>query len=68
MSEKLSDRQIDTLRLLRRSVGADGWAKVSEICWPLLDCVPPDLIERERFEVGGRARFTERGDAVEMYR
>lgn len=66
MSAKLTEHSKAALRLLGRSPkDQDGWAKVSAVVWPLLGGVPPELMEREGDDQnGGRARFTETGEAV----
>ncbi len=67
---KLDAGQQHFLRLARMGMasGADGWAKVSKVVWPLMATMPEDLLEREPFEDGsGRCRLTDRGEAVLDY-
>lgn len=62
----LTEDQRDMLRLYMRSPrDPEGWANVSKGVWPLQECLPERLVERERRENGsGRIRLTAEGQTV----
>lgn len=71
---KLTFHQEQFVKLIGRSpADADGWRKVSEPCcnlfthpdWP--NAIPEELFEFEKFEQGGRVRFTDRGAVLADY-
>lgn len=67
MSNRPLDKFLNLLRLANKEAGVDGWAKVSEIVWPLIADIPDDLLEKEKATDGGRVRLTDRGKAIAMY-
>ncbi len=64
MSEKLTDRQRDMLRLVQRSPDiGDGWRQVSEMLWPLVTSSGhTELLEKDAENL--RVRFTQEGKTV----
>lgn len=65
MSTKLDSGQRRILWLTQKDKKEDGWTPVSATVWPLLEDMPKELLERERFPDGsGRARLTREGETV----
>lgn len=71
---KLIDQQIGLIILMNRSPkDADGWRVVSEALCDLFAAtgkpydLPPELYEFEKLVIGGRVRFTERGEVLAAY-
>lgn len=63
--EKLKAQHKHIMRLIDRDADEAGWAKVSESLYPTLSKnMPPELIEFEKLNKGGRARLTEQGRDV----
>lgn len=63
-----ASQKLAILRLIQEGVCMDGWAHVSVKCWPLIDSLDAELVEREHFEDGsGRARLTDKGIAVAQF-
>ena len=65
----MSNEEIkSTLALVMRSPDrGDGWRTVSGACWPLVETMPPELIDLEPGDEGGRVRMTDEGRAVIAY-
>ena len=66
---QLTEKQKQALKLILRSptIGL-GWRKCSAICWPLLDQIPAELIERQgSYEDGGVVKLTRVGEIVAGY-
>lgn len=57
-----SDKHL--LRLVRQGKDAEGWAKVSEMVWPLVQSLPTELVTIEATDTGGRAKLTDAGETV----
>lgn len=67
MKEKLDIQHKHILRLVHRDADANGWASVSNVLFPILsENMPPELVEFERTDDGGRARLTPDGEAIVM--
>ena len=64
---KLAMGELSILRLAAKDAGADGWAHVSKIVWPLIASVPDELLEKRETETGGDVRITEQGKIVLKY-
>jgi hypothetical protein len=65
---KLNAGQLRLLVLTAKGAsGPDGWTSVSEVVWPVIAALPADLVEREKLEVGGRARLTDAGKVLLAY-
>jgi hypothetical protein len=59
---KLDAGQKNLLRLCKEEADAEGWAKISATIYPhFVKMIPPELVEMEKTEDGGRARLTEQG-------
>jgi hypothetical protein len=52
------------LNLAKKEAKEDGWARVSDVVWPLLEKVPAELLDREPDANGGRCRLTHDGQVV----
>ena len=64
---KLTQQQRDFIKLIQRSIEPDGWAPVSETLWRFMNLLPPNLLETEKFESGGRCRLTHDGQVLANY-
>lgn len=66
---KLTDKQANIMRLIRRSTPVGGWYKVSEPVWPVVaDAqMPPDLVEAQSKDGGHFVRLTDKGETVMEY-
>ena len=66
MTKKLDGGEKNFLRLIAKGQEKyGGWAKVSKPVYPLVQKMPPELVEHEPDDDGrGRARLTQRGEAV----
>jgi hypothetical protein len=67
--QKLTDGQKNILGLIRKGAKEDGWAPVSKFVAPLFTRkhsaqMPTELCEFEQIGEGGRARLTDKGNAV----
>lgn len=68
MTSQLDAGQKHLLRLINRGKKEDGWTSVSAVVFPLLLDLPEDLVEKEKFDIGGgRIRLTEKGNVVLPY-
>lgn len=64
-ARKLVSGEKHFLRLIDKDADAEGWCKVSKMVMPLVKKMPDGLVAWEDTEDGrGRARLTERGQAV----
>jgi hypothetical protein len=65
----LTDKQKNIVLLIRRSTPGDGgWYSVSNAVWPLLDCMPDELIDRRKNDTGGgTVRLTSKDETVAEY-
>ena len=65
-TKKLNSGEKHFLRLIASGQADNGgWAKVSKTLYPLVQKMPPELVEHEPAEDGwGRARLTPQGEAV----
>lgn len=62
---KLGIGTIHLLRLAVKGADADGWAKVSQIVWPLCENLPDDLVEKRPAALGGgHIRLTRDGEVI----
>lgn len=63
---KLDSGQKHLLRLVVDGTDADGWTPVSKPVFPLMERMPPALVELERVgdEGRGRVRLTAEGQKV----
>ena len=62
---KLESQHRHIIKLIGRDRDEDGWATVSAVIFPILSRnMPPDLVEFEEIEGGGRARLTTQGESV----
>lgn len=52
------------MRLIIKGRDSEGWAKVSSAVAPLMKNLPPELVELDLTEDGGRARLTQNGETV----
>lgn len=52
------------MRLILRDRGEDGWAKVSQLVWPLVSSIPDALVEKKPTEDGGFVKLTHDGETV----
>lgn len=65
---KLTQTDIDLLKLVKRSPKIDGWAKVSSMCMQLVENKLTELIEVQKNEDNtGRVRFTPKGEVISEY-
>lgn len=68
---KLSDKQVNFIRLLLRSEDkGEGWRFVSDGLWPFVTetvAEHPELYERKKVDEVGMIRLTERGLIVSEY-
>lgn len=64
---KLDGNRQQILRLIAQDPDAEGWTPVSERLWPYIAAMPDSLVEKRRSDVGGHARLTSDGKAVERY-
>ncbi|CCB64490.1 hypothetical protein [Hyphomicrobium sp. MC1] len=66
---KLTDKQVNIMRLVRRSTPIDGWYKVSEPVWPVVEAahMPSDLVEARQTDGEHFVRLTEKGETVMEY-
>ena len=66
MVKKLDGGEKNFLRLIAQGQEQHGgWAKVSRPLYPLVQKMPPELVEHETEDEGrGRARLTQRGEAI----
>lgn len=67
--QKLTSGQKNVLGLIRKGAKEDGWAPVSKFVAPLFTDkhpaqMPAELCEFEHIGEGGRARLTDKGNAV----
>ena len=64
----LNDKQKAIMALIRRSTSENGWHKVSEQVWPVVEAaaIPSDLIEVNS-EGGHYVRLTPNGEIVMKY-
>lgn len=63
----IDNGQLHLLKLASQEQDAEGWAKVSEILWPIVSKLPDDLVEKRAGEDGGHIRLTEGGQAIVRY-
>ncbi len=65
----LTDKQKNVLRLLRRSTPVNGWYKVSDTVWPIVDSamMPADLVEVRLIDGAHEICLTSAGEAVIKY-
>lgn len=65
-ARKLDGGEKNFLRLIAKGQAQHGgWAKVSKVLYPLVQKMPPELVEHEPADDGwGRARLTQHGEAV----
>ena len=61
---KIDPKDIHLLRLIRKDKGADGWTKVSDVVWPLVEKLPSKLCELKKGSECGYIRLTPEGDIV----
>lgn len=62
---KLTDHQRNTLKLIQRSLKpGEEWAKVSDICWPLVTEMTMELVELRHDDRGKFVRLTPEGAAL----
>lgn len=65
---KLTIQQREFVHLVQRSIVPEtGWAPVSEVLWRFTELLPERLLEREKFETGGRCRLTHDGEILAEY-
>lgn len=67
---KLTGKQVDIIRLIMRSRSLDdGWRKVSDPVWPLIEGahMPEDLVEVRRSDGERFVRLTPNGVVVATY-
>lgn len=64
---KLDGGELHLLRFIAKGVDTDGWAKVSQIIWPLYEKLPNDLVEKRPSDNGGHMRLTENGKTLLRY-
>lgn len=66
MPKKLDAGEKNFLRLIAKGQEQHGgWAKVSKVLYPLVQKMPPELVEHEAADEGtGRARLSPRGEWV----
>ncbi len=66
---KLTSKQTNIMRLIRRSTPVGGWYKVSEPVWPVVaDAqMPLDLLEAQLRDGERFVRLTEKGETVAEY-
>lgn len=66
MAKKLNAGEKHFIRLIAKNQQEQGgWASVSKQVYPIVQKMPPELVEHEPQEGGGgRARLTPRGDSV----
>lgn len=55
------------MRLIAAAPTEDGWAKVSNVVWPLITTLPDDLVEKRVLEDSGVVRLTEAGEIILRY-
>lgn len=66
MTEYEKQKIKDTLRLIQRSPDrGEGWRSVSEVCWPLVCDLSPDLVDLDADN--SRVRMTDKAVAVLTY-
>lgn len=66
-AEKLSPQQKQALKLIGRSCNADGYCRVSDAVWPLVVCIPEELIILEKQDKGGIAQLRYAGKVILKY-
>ena len=66
---KLTNAQANIMRLIRRSTPTEGWYKVSEQVWPVIESsqMPPALVETRHIDGEHFVRLTEKGETVTEY-
>lgn len=66
MAKKLDGGEKNFIRLIAKGQEQHGgWANVSKPLYPLVQKMPPELVEHEPADDGrGRARLTQRGEAI----
>lgn len=66
MTKTLDNGEKNFIRLIAKGQEKHGgWAKVSKVLYPLVQKMPPELVDHEPEEDGrGRARLTQRGEAI----
>lgn len=63
----LTDKQINIMRLVRRSTPVDGWYKVSPQVWPVVEGVLPAELVETKHDNGHWLRLTDKGETVMSY-
>jgi hypothetical protein len=53
------------MRLMHRDKNTDGWTKVSQQVWPLVERLPKELVELH--PEGGFAKLTEAGETIVLW-
>lgn len=65
MSWTLDIQHKHVMKLIARDCNDDGWASISESLYPSISgALPPELVELEKLEHGGRARLTDEGNNI----
>ena len=66
---KLTDKQTNIMRLIRRSTPSGGWYTVSKAVWPLVESadIPSDLLEVRLSDGAHSVRLTPNGEVVMKY-
>ena len=60
---KINNNTAHLLRLIEKEADPLGWAKVSEIVWPLVQSLPSSLVEWDGLG-GKKVRLTQEGKIV----
>ena len=65
---ELTPKQLNIMRLVRRSTPVEGWYKVSDMVWPVVESaeLPTDLVETKHDD-GHYLRLTPNGEVVMQY-
>lgn len=66
---KLTNKQANIMRLIRRSTPKDGWYQVSKQVWPIVEAaqMPKDLVEARLNDGVREVRLTHDGEVVSAY-